>query len=690
MAQQCSTRHAAGSHSGYLPIEDYGMIGNMHTCALVGMNGSVDFMCWPDFDSPSVFCRLLDKDKGGFFSICPPPSKRCTTKQQYLPSSNILQTRYIHDDGVVDLVDFFPRPKTATVLSKGVRQTPFRETIKIQEELKKWLVRRVECIRGRLEMEIEIFPAFQYATEAHVATIVEPYHTTGSPSKAVIFHSEHYKMQLDVIVDAESETAPTVTFRKEKRDGMLGEGVVAHLEIEEGHAISFVLRNDIPNHVTENITTAVLDSQQHDTATYWYNWISKSKYKGRWREVVNRSLMLLKMMTYEPTGAIIAAPTFSIPEDIGGVRNWDYRFSWVRDSSFTIYILLRLGFTAEADAYMNFISERFIKSRGPNGELPIMFTIRGETDIPEVELDHLEGYRGSKPVRIGNGAAYHQQFDIYGELMDGIYLYNKYGKPISWDQWCSVREMLDFVLTLTDSKFRRSDRMSGGFLLISPIEPDMSIWEVRTKKQNFTYSKVMLWVAFDRGLRLADKRNFPCPNRGKWLAARDGLMEEIMDKGYNKEMKCFVQSYENNTMVDSSILIAPLVFFIAPNDPRFLNTMDRILLPPEKGGLTSTGLVYRYNTELSEDGVGGREGAFSMCTFWLVEAMTRASAYEPKYLVRAVNLFENMLGFSNHLSMFSEEIARSGEQLGNTPQAFSHLALISAAFNLDRVTEFNR
>ncbi|KAK7459125.1 glycosyl hydrolase family 15 [Colletotrichum acutatum] len=492
-------------------------------------------------------------------------------------------------------------------------------------------------------------------------------------------------MQLDVTIDdvvPESEAdaptapaapapAPSITFRKEKRDGMLGEGVVAHLEITEGQAVSFVLRNDKPDHVTENVTTAVLDGQQHDTQSFWYNWISKSKYKGRWREVVNRSLMLLKMLTYEPTGAIVAAPTFSIPEDIGGVRNWDYRFCWVRDSSFTIYILLRLGFSAEADAYMDFISERFVKSRGPSGELPIMFTIRGETEIPEMELDHLEGYRGSKPVRIGNGAAFHQQFDIYGELMDGIYLYNKYGKPISWDQWCSVREMLDFVLTLTD-------------------QPDMSIWEVRNKKQNFTYSKVMLWVAFDRGLRLADKRNFPCPNRSKWLEARDNLMEEIMEKGYNKEMKCFVQSYENNTMLDSSILIAPLVFFIAPNDPRFLNTMDRILMPPEKGGLTSTGLVSRYDTELSDDGVGGREGAFSMCTFWLVEAMTRASVYEPKYLVRAVNLFENMLSFSNHLSMFSEEIARSGEQLGNTPQAFSHLALISAAFNLDRVTGFQR
>lgn len=232
---------------------------------------------------------------------------------------------------------------------------------------------------------------------------------------------------------------------------------------------------------------------------------------------------------------------------------------------------------------MGFISERFMKSSFPDEGLPIMFTIRGETDIPERELSHLDGYRGSKPVRIGNGAAFHKQFDIYGELMDGIYLYNKYGKPINWEQWCSVRHMLDYVLTIMD-------------------QPDMSIWEVRNNKQHFTYSKIMLWVAFGRGLRLSEKRNFPCQNRAKWLAARDSLYEEIMEKGFNKEMNCFIQSYENNTMLDSSILIAPLVFFIAPNDPRFLSTMDRILLPPEKGGLTSTGLVYRYNTEVSEDG----------------------------------------------------------------------------------------
>ncbi|KAL8295326.1 hypothetical protein RB598_005738 [Gaeumannomyces tritici] len=675
------TQGMRGRAGGYLPVENYGIIGNMRTCALVGMDGSIDFMCWPDFDSPSVFCRLLDKDKGGHFSIAPPADISCTTKQQYLPSSNILQTRYIHEDGVVDLVDFFPRPKQTIVVAKAPKQNAFREMTKVPDELKKWLVRRVECIRGSLALDIELFPALGYAKEPHVTEIIESAHgeqCNNTKSKTVTFHGKDLKLQLDVTLDCGDHTSagtyPVVRFEKVKRPGMLGEGVVAHITIQEGQAASFVLREDIPNHVTEHITTAVLDAQQHSTQSYWYNWISKSKYKGRWREVVSRSLMILKLLTYEPTGAIVAAPTFSIPEDIGGVRNWDYRFSWVRDSSFTIYILLRLGFKEEADAYMEFISERILQSRAPDGGLPIMFTIRGETEIPELELGHLDGYRGSKPVRIGNGAAFHHQFDIYGELMDAVYLNNKYGKPCTWDQWVSVRQLLDYVLTIMN-------------------EPDMSIWEVRNNKQNFVYSKVMLWVAFDRGLRLAEKRNLPCPNRAKWLEARDMLYEEIMEKGYNKEMKCFVQSYENNTTLDSSILIAPLVFFIAPSDPRFLNTMDRILLPPDKGGLTSTGLVYRYNTELSDDGksgVGGREGAFSMCTFWLVEAMTRAGVYEPKYLVRAINLFENMLSFSNHLCMFSEEIARSGEQLGNTPQAFSHLALISAAFNLDRSTEYSR
>lgn len=476
-------------------------------------------------------------------------------------------------------------------------------------------------------------------------------------------------LELHATIDCgdNDEECPNLLFTRDTECSKLGEGIKAQFTLHEGQAVSFVLRDHPPAEPDLHITTAVLDRVQKDTLKFWFNWISQSKYKGRWREIVSRSLMILKLLTYEPTGAIIAAPTFSLPEDFGGTRNWDYRFSWVRDSSFTIYILLRMGFTDEAEAYMNFISDRMRYSRSPDGALPIMFSIRGNTDLPEIELDHLEGYRSSQPVRIGNGAAFHKQLDIYGELMDAIYLYNKYGKPVSYDQWAAVRHMIDYVCGIWH-------------------EPDMSIWEVRGRKQNFVYSKIMLWVAIDRALRLSEKRIFPCRQRHKWEAVRDDIYEDIMEKGYNQQMQCFIQSYESNEILDSAVLIAPLVFFIAPNDPRFTSTLSRILQPPDKGGLTSTGLVYRYNWLKSDDGVGGREGAFSMCTFWLVEALVRAGAYEKEYLVKAVNIFENMLGYANHLSMFSEEIARSGEQLGNTPQAFSHLALISAAFNLDRVT----
>lgn len=317
--------------------------------------------------------------------------------------------------------------------------------------------------------DVEIFPAFGYGQESHVTTIhQETQHPRAKESKVATFHSKDVKLQLDVVADSVNGNGPSITFTKQRRNGMLGEGLVARVEIKAGQALSFILRNDIPDHVDEIITTGILDTQQHDTQVFWQNFIAQSRYQGRWMEVVSRSLMILKMLTYgrscnyffqmtycvnsqEPTGAIVAAPTFSVPEHIGGARNWDYRYSWVRDSSFTIYILLRLGFKAEANAYMGFIMER-LQNRGPDEPLPIMFTIRGDADIPESTLDHLDGYRSSRPVRIGNGAAYHKQFDIYGELMDAIYLYNKYGKPVPWDLWVAVRELLDYVLTIKDGK----------------------------------------------------------------------------------------------------------------------------------------------------------------------------------------------------------------------------------------------
>lgn len=308
--------------------------------------------------------------------------------------------------------------------------------------------------------------------------------------------------------------------------------------------------------------------------------------------------------------------------------------------------------------------------------LPLMFSIDGLTDLPENELNHLGGYLDSRPVRIGNAATGHVQLDIYGELMDSIYLFNKHGKPVTYQQWLMVRELVDFVCTLVN-------------------EPDMSIWEVRGPKQNFTYSKIMLWVAIDRGIRLADKRNFPAPNRMHWLATRDALYEEVMTRSFNHKLNTFTQSYESNEAgaLDSAVLIAPLVFFISPNDPQFLGTLDAVLRTPEHGGLTSAGFVFRYDTTKMDDGIGGKEGTFTICTLWLVEALVRAGRYDTKdkdgkrkgYLERATSMFEQVTNFRNHGGMLSEEIATSGEQLGNTPQAFSHLAYVSAAINLERV-----
>jgi len=460
-------------------------------------------------------------------------------------------------------------------------------------------VRRLECCRGEADLEVEIFPAFNYARDRHSTQIVSARDEPGMRAngsihgtedrQTVVFKSDSLGLQLDVIINYDSSSSDIQNIRKQRsnfqlqsRESLLGEGITASIHLMEGVGVSFILR-DLSDTNAENPTKGLICELQEDTLRYWSKWISQCNYKGRFREVIERSLMILKLLTYEPTGAIIAAPTFSLPEDFGGSRNWDYRYSWIRDSSFTIYVLLRMGFTEEAEAYVNYVSDRIQHSRTKEGAMPIMFGIRKDSDFEEIELSHLDGYRGSKPVRIGNGAALHMQLDIYGELMDGFYLYNKYGKPISYDQWVAIRETTDYLCGIWQEK-------------------DMSIWEVRGEKQNFVYSKIMLWVAFDRALRLAEKRCLPCPNREKWLAIRDQIYEDVMEKGFNKQLNSFIQSYESTNVLDAAVLIAPLVFFIAPNDPRFLGTLKNILKSPERGGLTSTDLVYRYNTADSNDG----------------------------------------------------------------------------------------
>lgn len=676
-------------------IQDHALIGNLQTAALISLDGSVEQWCVPHFDSPSIFARIVDAEKGGHWSISPRWHFR--TKQQYMPQSNVLVTKFLNDKGIGMVTDYLITREACIAAGIKTHLT--------------WMLRKVHVIRGKVPFRMECAPAFNYCRDDHVTTFEED-KTVASEARnhsdKVLFKSKDLSMDLRYFSTSDDGDVACPVIKLEKKDlgvGLLGDSIVSEFELEEGQTITFIMRESKENQYANAqhekaanpgeerakelgidlkdlvkgatflrpngdpiITKDLLESLEYQTMRYWQRWIGKSKYKGRWREAVHRSALTLKMLVFEETGAVVAAPTFSLPEAIGGPRNWDYRYTWIRDTSFVLYALIRLGFTEEANAFMDFIMQR-LRERNSDGSLQIVYTIHGGKDLGEEELTHLSGHKGSKPVRIGNGAVDHLQLDIYGELMDAIYLAQKFSKPLSWEGWVAVRQVIDYVVTQVG-------------------EPDLSIWEVRGKKKNFLYSKVMMWVALDRGLRLAEKRNLPCPNRIKWFETRDALYEEIQTKGWNAEKKFYGQSYEDLEVMDSAVLIMPLTFFTSAADTRFISTLDQILKTPEKGGLTANNTVFRYDTEKADDGIGGEEGAFSMCTLWAIEALSRAGSYGKKaYLQKAVEMFEDFLGYGNHVGLFSEEISRGGEGLGNTPQAFSHVQLISCAYNLDRCLE---
>ncbi|HSU65427.1 MAG TPA: glycoside hydrolase family 15 protein, partial [Tepidisphaeraceae bacterium] len=529
---------------------------------------------------------------------------------------------FLLGDGVVEVIDYMP-----VGLKRG--HPGFRQ-----------LVRRVEAIRGEVPLRVECCPAFNYARDPHKVELTK---------RGAVFRSEKLSVEMDT----------TVPLQVLNDCG----GVEATLSLKAGEKATFVLRQLDEPHLGAPVLSE--DTEQdlfNRTVEFWHRWLSKCCYTGRWREMVYRSALLLKMLTFEPTGALVASPTCSLPEAIGGPRNWDYRYTWMRDAAFSLYGLLRIGFTEEAGAFMGWLEQR-CHERNPDGGLQIMYGLHGEHRLEELTLDHLDGYKHSRPVRIGNGAYSQLQLDIYGELMDSVYLYNKYGAPISWDFWVELRELIDWVC----DNWRR---------------PDEGIWETRGGPQHFVYSKLMCWVAVDRGLRLAYKRSFPADHM-KWLQHRDAIYMDIMQHGWSPERKAFIQHY-GSTALDASDLIMPLVFFMAPNDPRMLSTIEAISKDPSDGGLLSNSLVYRYNTKIYSDGLPGEEGTFNMCTFWLVEALTRAGKTDRAKLDQARLVFEKMLGYTNHLGLYAEQTGSHGEALGNFPQAFTHLALISAAYNLDR------
>lgn len=590
-------------------IADYGLIGDLHTAALVGLDGSIDWYCYPHFDSPSVFGALLDAQKGGRYQIR--ALDDALQKQVYYPDTNVLLTRFLGKEGVGEVTDFMP------IRAADERARQHR------------IVRRVAAVRGRVDFRLDCRPAFDYARAPHATTLGEA---------GARFESASATLALSSPIPLERA----------------GAGVEASFSLREGESVTFSLQGASPGAGCDPraLGPAEEEAALQETIEYWHKWLSQSNYRGRWREMVHRSALALKLLTFRPTGAIVAAVTTSIPETPGGERNWDYRYTWIRDAAFTLYGLLRIGFTQEARDFMEWLQQRAIHPV-PRGPLQPIYRIDGSPETPETTLDHLAGYADSRPVRIGNAAAEQFQLDIYGALVDAVYLYNKYGTPIGYDLWTHLRDMLDW---LCDNWSR----------------PDSGIWEVRSGPQPFVHSRVMCWVALDRGLRLAAKRSFPADVE-RWRKARDAIYEETMRDGWSEEMQSFVQSHGSDNL-DASALLMPLVFFMSPTDPRMLKTLDAI-----GAKLASDNLVHRYDTRETRDGLTGPEGTFSLCTFWYVEALTRAGR-----LQEARVIFEKMLGYTNHLGLYSEEIGPRGEALGNFPQAFTHLTLISAAFNLDR------
>ena len=599
----------------YPLVENHGLIGDLQTAALVTRDGTIDWFCAPRFDSPSLFAGLLDRRRGGHFQISP-DGVDYVSKQLYLPGTPVLITRFLSADGVGELVDFMP--------IAGERATDQHR-----------LVRILRVVRGSMRFRVDCRPRFNYGRDRHEVEM----HRDGR-----VFRTPAHALTLNVVRYAERLTE-TYEYRRSQ------EGVCVVATLHEGEAGGVVLETGSsgPPRV---YTPAEVDDLLTRTEDFWRRWLERSRYTGRWREMVERSAITLKLMTYAPTGALIAAPTAGLPEQIGGPRNWDYRYTWIRDASFSVHALLGLGFTEEAERYLRWVNDR-VQEAGESGvPLQIMYRIDGSPELAEETLDHLEGYRGSAPVRIGNGAAGQLQLDIYGEMLNALELVDAHGLPPFHQGWLNTVKLVDWLCDNWD-------------------RPEDGIWETRGGRRDFTYGRLMSWVALDRAVRVARRRGRP-GDLSRWMSVRDRIYHQIMDRGFHPGRRAFVQHYGTDVL-DASLLVMPSVGFVTPTDPLWQSTLRAM-----DEELVSDSLVYRYDPEASPDGLPGGESTFTMCTFWYVQALARSGRLDDARLI-----FEKMLTYSTHLGLYSEEIAPNGDQTGNFPQAFSHLSLISSAVVLD-------
>ena len=600
-------------------IADHGLIGDLQTAALVSTDGAVDWFCCPRFDSPSVFGALLDDERGGRFRIRP-AGHVYTSKQMYFPDTAALITRFITEDGVGEVIDFMP--------PTGREPTDSHR-----------LVRMVRCTRGEVSFEAEVAPRFDYGRRTHATEVTE---------HGAVFTTDALTLTLHAVRNPEDERLARV--RVDDGD------VRVSIDLKEGDVRGLVLESAADGPPRE-IPVAEFQRMYDDTIAFWRSWLSRCTYTGRWRETLYRSAITLKLMTYAPSGGLVAAPTMGLPEQIGGERNWDYRYTWVRDASFSVYSLLRLGFTDESAQFSGWLRDRVAeRAGGEGGPLNIMYRVDGSSDLKEESLEHWSGYRDSRPVRIGNGASDQLQLDIYGEALDSIFFADQCGLPVGHRGWTSICELLDWLATHWD-------------------QPEEGIWETRGGRKDFTYGRLMCWVAFDRGLRMAAAHGRPGAI-DRWTEARDALYHQIMDKGWSTERQAFVQQYDSDVL-DSALLRMPAVGFISPYDPMWASTLAAM-----DDELVSDSLVYRYDPGASPDGLRGSEGTFSLCSFLYVDALARAGRVEDARLA-----FEKMLTYANHVGLYSEEIALSGAQIGNFPQAFTHLALVDAAITLDEALD---